>query len=137
MEHNPSHQQTIGSPFYLAWPCPTKQYPVFSTTSNSHQGACQPHPLEGRQQKQEELQSHSYHIETTSQKVIKKNSHRVIITIILNFIYMCQCTVLMFFFLVYFTLYNRLEGYLNMIKFVEHFSKFRLTCAFLSPNHSG
>ena len=36
-------------------------------------------------------------------------TYRVIITIFLNFIYMCQYTVLVFFFLAYFTLYNRLQ----------------------------
>ena len=34
---------------------------------------------------------------------------RVIITIFLNSVYMCQYTVLVFFFLAYFTLYNRLQ----------------------------
>ena len=36
-------------------------------------------------------------------------TYRVIITIFLNSIYMCQYTVLVFFFLAYFTLYNRLQ----------------------------
>ena len=36
-------------------------------------------------------------------------AYRVIITIFLNSIYMCQYTVLVFFFLAYFTLYNRLQ----------------------------
>ena len=36
-------------------------------------------------------------------------AYRVIITIFLNSIYMCQHTVLVFFFLAYFTLYNRLQ----------------------------
>ena len=36
-------------------------------------------------------------------------TYRVIITIFLNSVYMCQYTVLVFFFLAYFTLYNRLE----------------------------
>ena len=36
-------------------------------------------------------------------------TYRVIITIFLNSIYMCQYTVLVFFFLTYFTLYNRLQ----------------------------
>ena len=36
-------------------------------------------------------------------------AHRVVITIFLNSIYMHQYTVLMFFFLAYFTLYNRLQ----------------------------
>ena len=36
-------------------------------------------------------------------------AYRVIITIILNSVYMCQYTVLVFFFLAYFTLYNRLR----------------------------
>ena len=36
-------------------------------------------------------------------------AYRIIVTIFLNCIYMCQYTVLVFFFLVYFTLYNRLE----------------------------
>ena len=36
-------------------------------------------------------------------------AHRVISTIFLNSIYMCQYTVLVFFFLAYFTLYNRLQ----------------------------
>ena len=35
--------------------------------------------------------------------------YRVIITIFLNSIYKCQYTVLVFFFLTYFTLYNRLQ----------------------------
>ena len=35
--------------------------------------------------------------------------HQVIVTIFLNSIYMCQYTVLVFFFLAYFTLYNRLQ----------------------------
>ena len=39
-------------------------------------------------------------------------SYRVITTIFLNSIYMRQCTVLVFFFLAYFTLYNRLQFYL-------------------------
>ena len=34
---------------------------------------------------------------------------RVIVTIFLNFIYMCYYTVLVFFFLTYFTLYHRLQ----------------------------
>ena len=36
-------------------------------------------------------------------------SYRVIITIFLNSIYMCEYTVLVFFFLAYFTLHNRLR----------------------------
>ena len=36
-------------------------------------------------------------------------AYRVIITIFLNSIYMCYYTVLVFFFLAYFTLYNRLQ----------------------------
>ena len=36
-------------------------------------------------------------------------SYRVIIAIFLNSIYMCEYTVLVFFFLAYFTLYNRLQ----------------------------
>ena len=36
-------------------------------------------------------------------------AYRVVVTIFLNSIYMCQYTVLMFFFLTYFTLYNRLQ----------------------------
>ena len=36
-------------------------------------------------------------------------AYRVIITIFLNFIYICYYTVLVFFFLAYFTLYNRLQ----------------------------
>ena len=36
-------------------------------------------------------------------------AYRVIITIFLNSIYMCQYTVLVFFFLAYFTLYNRFQ----------------------------
>ena len=36
-------------------------------------------------------------------------AYRVIITIFLNSIYMCQYTVLVFFFLAYFTLYNQLQ----------------------------
>ena len=36
-------------------------------------------------------------------------AYRVIVTIFLNSIYMCQYTVLVFFFLAYFTLYNRLQ----------------------------
>ena len=36
-------------------------------------------------------------------------AYRVIITIFLNSVYMCQYTVLVFFFLAYFTLYNRLQ----------------------------
>ena len=36
-------------------------------------------------------------------------AYRVIITIFLNSLYMCQYTVLVFFFLAYFTLYNRLQ----------------------------
>ena len=36
-------------------------------------------------------------------------AYRVIVTIFLNSIYMCQYTVLMFFFLAYFTLYNQLQ----------------------------
>ena len=36
-------------------------------------------------------------------------TYRVIITIFLNSIYMCYYTVLVFFFLAYFTLYNRLQ----------------------------
>ena len=36
-------------------------------------------------------------------------TYRVIVTIFLNSIYMCQCTVLVFFFLIYFALYNRLQ----------------------------
>ena len=36
-------------------------------------------------------------------------AYRVIITIILNSVYMCQYTVLVFFFLAYFTLYNWLQ----------------------------
>ena len=36
-------------------------------------------------------------------------AYRVIITIFLNSIYMCQYTILVFFFLTYFTLYNRLQ----------------------------
>ena len=36
-------------------------------------------------------------------------TYRVIITIFLNSIYMCRYTVLVFFFLAYFTLYNRLQ----------------------------
>ena len=36
-------------------------------------------------------------------------AYRVIITIFLNSIYMCQYTILVFFFLAYFTLYNRLQ----------------------------
>ena len=36
-------------------------------------------------------------------------TYRVIITIFLNSVYMCQYTVLVFFFLAYFTLYNRLQ----------------------------
>ena len=35
--------------------------------------------------------------------------YRVIITIFINSIYMCEYTVLVFFFLTYFTLYNRLQ----------------------------
>ena len=38
-------------------------------------------------------------------------AYRVIITIFLNSVYMCQYTVLVFFFLAYFTLYNRLQFY--------------------------
>ena len=38
-------------------------------------------------------------------------TYRVIITIFLNSIYICQYTVLVFFFLAYFTLYNRLQFY--------------------------
>ena len=36
-------------------------------------------------------------------------AYRVIITIFLNSIYVCQYTILVFFFLAYFTLYNRLQ----------------------------
>ena len=36
-------------------------------------------------------------------------AYGVIVTIFLNSIYMCYCTVLVFFFLTYFTLYNRLQ----------------------------
>ena len=36
-------------------------------------------------------------------------AYRVIITIFLNSVYMCQCIVLVFFFLAYFTLYNWLQ----------------------------
>ena len=36
-------------------------------------------------------------------------TYRVIVTIFLNSIYMCQYTVLVFFFLAHFTLYNRLQ----------------------------
>ena len=36
-------------------------------------------------------------------------AYRVIVTIFLNFIYMCYYIVLVFFFLTYFTLYNRLQ----------------------------
>ena len=36
-------------------------------------------------------------------------AHRVIVTIFLNSIYMCYYTVLVFLFLTYFTLYNRLQ----------------------------
>ena len=36
-------------------------------------------------------------------------AYRVIVTIFLNFIYMCWYPVLVFFFLTYFTLYNRLQ----------------------------
>ena len=36
-------------------------------------------------------------------------AYRVIVTIILNAIYMCLYTVLVFFYLTYFTLYNRLQ----------------------------
>ena len=36
-------------------------------------------------------------------------AYRVIITIFLNSIYMCEYTVLVFFFLAYFTLYNKLQ----------------------------
>ena len=36
-------------------------------------------------------------------------TYRVIVTILLNSIYMCQYTVVVFFFLAYFTLYNRLQ----------------------------
>ena len=36
-------------------------------------------------------------------------AYRVIITIFLNSMYMCQYTVLVFFFLAYFTLYNQLQ----------------------------
>ena len=39
-------------------------------------------------------------------------TYRVIITIFLNSIYMCLYTVLVFFFLTYFTLYNRLQFHL-------------------------
>ena len=39
-------------------------------------------------------------------------AYRVIITFFLNSIYMCQYTVLVFFFLAYFTLYNRLQFHL-------------------------
>ena len=39
-------------------------------------------------------------------------AYRVIITIFLNSIYMHYCTVLVFFFLAYFTLYNRLQFHL-------------------------
>ena len=38
-------------------------------------------------------------------------TYKVIITIFLNSIYMCYCSVLVFFFLTYFTLYNRLQFY--------------------------
>ena len=38
-------------------------------------------------------------------------AYRVIVTIFLNFIYMCEYTVLVFFFLTCFTLYNRLQFY--------------------------
>ena len=38
-------------------------------------------------------------------------AYRVIITIFLNSIYMCYYTVLVFFFLAYFTLYNRLQSH--------------------------
>ena len=36
-------------------------------------------------------------------------TYRVIVTIFLNSVYMCEYTVLVFFFLTYFTLYNRLQ----------------------------
>ena len=36
-------------------------------------------------------------------------TYRIIITIFLNSVYMCQYTVLVFLFLAYFTLYNRLQ----------------------------
>ena len=36
-------------------------------------------------------------------------AYRVVVTIFLNSIYMCKYTVLVFFFLAYFTLYNRLQ----------------------------
>ena len=36
-------------------------------------------------------------------------AYRVIVTIFLNSIYMCQYSVLVFFFLIYFTVYNRLQ----------------------------
>ena len=39
-------------------------------------------------------------------------AYRVIVTIFLNSIYMCYYTVLVFFFLTYFTLYNRLQFHL-------------------------
>ena len=39
-------------------------------------------------------------------------TYRVIVTIFLNSIYMCQYTVLVFFFLTYFTQYNRLQFHL-------------------------
>ena len=48
-------------------------------------------------------------------------TYRVIVPIFLNFIYMHLCTVLVFFFLTYFILYNRLQFYAphwNWFKFI-------------------
>ena len=41
-------------------------------------------------------------------------TYRVIITIFLNSVYMCQYTILVFFFLAYFTLYNRLVSSISL-----------------------
>ena len=39
-KHSPTHQEKIGLKTYWAWPCPSKQNPVFPTASPTHQEAC-------------------------------------------------------------------------------------------------